>query len=137
MTQSIYKYYHVGLLGQFQDLLGWKLVNININSCYYQATRLITFDHDELTRFFHQYLSEHSADPTEMETGNSGSITSVSIGFHKSLCELKNSNNNWITTCVVFLEMPHTYLKHVRTNRVGGDVLIGFNYPKYLPVFEI
>ena len=48
MAQSIFNVCYVGLLDQFQDLLGWKKVNDKVSSCYYQATRLVIFVFYEL-----------------------------------------------------------------------------------------
>ena len=37
-------------------------INKEVSSCYFQATRLITFVHDELIRFLgHQFVSEHTS----------------------------------------------------------------------------
>ena len=52
MLQSIYSLYYVGFLNQIQSLLGWKRINQDVRGCYYQASRLVIFVHDELMRLF-------------------------------------------------------------------------------------
>ena len=48
IAQTIYNYCYTGFLEHFQELLGWKRINKDVSSCYYQAKRLIAFVHDEL-----------------------------------------------------------------------------------------
>ena len=60
MAQSVFNYCYTGFLGEFQSLLGWKRINKDVSSCYFQGSWLITFVHDELVRFLgHQFVSEH------------------------------------------------------------------------------
>ena len=55
-AQAIFNYCYHGFLEEFQDMLGWKRINKDVSSCYYQATRLITFVFEEMIRFLvHQY----------------------------------------------------------------------------------
>ena len=55
-AQAIFNYCCHGFLEEFQDMLGWKRINKDVSSCYYQATRLITFVFEEMIRFLvHQY----------------------------------------------------------------------------------
>ena len=49
---SIYNLYYDGFLDQFKAMLDWKCIFKDVRSCYYQASRLVTFVHDELMRFF-------------------------------------------------------------------------------------
>jgi hypothetical protein len=61
MAQSIFNYCYVVFLDEFQSLLGWKRINKEASSCYFQGTQLITFVHDELTRYFaHQCVAQHN-----------------------------------------------------------------------------
>ena len=48
MAQTVFNYCYTGFLDEFQSLLQWKRINKEVSSCYFQATRLITFVHDEL-----------------------------------------------------------------------------------------
>ena len=43
MAQSISNVCYVAFIDQFQELLGWKRVNKDVSSCYYQATRFWSF----------------------------------------------------------------------------------------------
>ena len=52
MAQSIYNYCYVGFLDQFQELLAWKRISKDVSKNNFQSTRLITFVHDEMIRFF-------------------------------------------------------------------------------------
>ena len=62
MAILLYNLYYVGFIDKLQDLLGWNKINKEVRGCYYQATRLITFLSDELTRFFaYQFISERSS----------------------------------------------------------------------------
>ena len=61
MAQTIFTYGYAGFLEEFQGMLGWKRINKDVSSSYYQSTRLITFVFEELTRFFvHQFVSQIS-----------------------------------------------------------------------------
>ena len=61
MLASIYNLYDHCFLEEFQGLLHWKNINKDVRSCYFQASRLVTFVHDELRRFFiHQFVSERA-----------------------------------------------------------------------------
>ena len=63
MLASIYNLYYVRFLDKFKDLLGWKKVNKDVRSCYFQAHRLVTFVSDKLMSFFiHQFVSTNSGD---------------------------------------------------------------------------
>ena len=112
MAQTIYSYCYVGFLDQFQELLGWKRVNKEVSQCYFQATRLIAFVHDELNCLFaHQYVAERA----ETETGtdkddDADHIVATAIGYLKRVRGLKLSSDKWVSTCAVFLKMANDYL---------------------------
>jgi hypothetical protein len=57
MVQFIFNVMYVGFLDQFQSLLGWKKVNKDVSSCYFQATWLMTFVFDELVCNFYTSMS--------------------------------------------------------------------------------
>ena len=58
MLTSIYSIYYHGFLNQSEDLPGWKGLNKDARSCYFQSSRLVTFVHDELMRSsVHQFIA--------------------------------------------------------------------------------
>ncbi len=46
MLQSIYKLFWTDLLKPLRDLLGWKRISKDIQSCYYQVSRLVKYTND-------------------------------------------------------------------------------------------
>ena len=129
MAQSIYNYAYVGFLDQFQEPLGWKRINKDVSSYYFQATRLITFVFDKLIRYFsHQYIAERSVSDTEESLNNRGYIASVTMGFINYLRTLKTSKDNWISTCAVFLELAHDCFEFVTTYMMGNSICIESGY---------
>ena len=56
------------------------------------------------------------------------------------LCEyldlLKESDDKWIASCVVFLELSNDFLEFVQAYRVGDSVSIKHGYLKHNPVFK-
>ena len=72
---SIFNLYYVGFLNQFQDLLGWKKINKDVWSCYYQSSRLVECVSNELTRFFvHQFFLSRPIQPSDFALSDSALI---------------------------------------------------------------
>ena len=137
MAQSIYNIYFVGFLDQFMDLLGWNKIYFEVSKCYYQATRLITFVHDELHRFLtHQFIAERIASPDEKDLTDAKFIMKVSIELSEFFENLKESDDDWIKTCANFLEMSHDFLEFVKAYRSGDSVSVEHGYLKHNPVFK-
>jgi hypothetical protein len=91
MTQAIFNYCCVGFLDEFQSLLGWKQINKETSSCYYQVMRLIAFVQDELIIFFaHQFVSQH-ADQQGNGQSNTQYVVTLVRQFKNWLRELKSS----------------------------------------------
>ena len=94
MAQSIYNIFYVGFLDQFQDLLHWQRINSDVSSCYFQATRLVTFVFDELIRFFaHKYMSQRVPTPAEVQMNDTDYISAVALGFEGYIRSLKLSSD--------------------------------------------
>ena len=137
-VQSIFNYCYVGFLDQFQDHLDWKRISKDVSSCYYQATRLMTFVFDELTRFFaHQYISERVDTPEESRMNDAEYMIAVAIGFKTYLSDLKSSQDIWLSTCGVFMEMAHDVLEFINAYRVGDSIVIEHGYQWQLPIWEM
>ena len=99
MAQSIYNVFYNRFLDQFQDLLHWQRINSDVSSCYYQATRLVTFVFDELIRFFaHKYMSQRVPTQAEREMNDADYISAVALGFQGYVSSLKTSRDPWIAT---------------------------------------
>ncbi len=64
-------------------------------------------------------------------------VASVTIGFQSYLSDLKTSDDRWISTCGVFIEMAYNLLKFVNAFRIGDAIIIKHGYEKHSPVFEI
>ncbi len=94
MLQSIYNVYYPGFLDQFQGLLNWKRVTKEVRSCYFQASRLVTFVSDELMRFFlHQFIAERTTAPEDDNLRDSAFIAKVTMEFMSFLKSLKESDD--------------------------------------------
>ena len=126
-------------MDQFLELLGWKRVNKEVSQCYFQATRLIAFVHDELNRLFaHQYVAERAETETGTDKDNDGNhLTATAIGYLKWVQGLKSSSDKWVSICAVFLEMANDYLECVASYRVGDAVMVEYGYQKHTPALEI
>ena len=110
MVQSIYNIFYTGFLDEFQQLLSWQRINKDVKGCYFNATRLVTFVFDELTRFFaHKYVSERRATPAEVEMSDVDFVASVGLGFREYVRQLKHSPDHWVATCGCFMEMAHDF----------------------------
>ena len=129
MVQAIFNVVYVGFLDSFQSLLGWIKINKDVSSCYFQATRLVTFVFVECVRFFsHKFVSSRAATPSELAMNDSDYIVTVALSFSKYLKILKASNDKWIATCGVFIELAHDFLAFVEAYRIGDAVCIEYEY---------
>jgi len=108
-----------------------------VNKCYFQSTRLITFVHDELLRFFtHQFISERSALAGDILKPDGDYIVSVAHELRQFLQDLKSSKDKWLSTCGVFLEMSQDFLEFVEAYRIGDAIAIEYGYKKFSPVWK-
>ena len=104
----------------------------------FNATRLVTFVFDELTRFFaHKYVSERRATPAEVSMSDVDFVASVAVGFREYLLKLKQSEDHWIATCGCFMEMAHDFLAFVDAYRIGDLVFVEAGYQKHAPIWKI
>ena len=134
---SIFNLYYVGFLDQFQDLLGWKKINRNVRSCYYQSSRLVKFVSDELTRLFvHQFVSSQPIKPSDFGLTNSAFICKYAIDFKQFLKNQKMSDDKWIAMCSQFIEMSYDFFRFVDGYRVGDSIAIEVGYNKQVPVWQ-
>ena len=102
-AQRIFGYSYHGFLEEFHQMRGWKCINKDVSSPYFQSTRLITFVFEELTYFFvHQYVSEKTIVSGRTVLSPSEYIVSHANGFGKWLESLKDSADKWVSTCAVF-----------------------------------
>ena len=134
---TIYNLYYVGFLDQFQDHLHRKRINKDVRSCYFQAQRLVTFVHDELTRFWvHQFVGtrEHTVDAKDLS--NEQFVCKVVTEFMTFLRDMKLSDDKWVSTCANFLEMAYDFKEFVRAYRIGDSISIEFGYQKQVPAWE-
>ena len=118
-------------------MLGWKRINSEVNKCYFQATRLITFVQDELLRFFtHKFVSERCGSEMETTMSDADYMVRVSTELSEFLGGLKESPDTWISTCGVFLKMAFDFLDFVDAYRIGDSVVIEYGYLKFTPVWK-
>ena len=137
IAQSIFSYSYHGFLEEFQQMLGWKRINKDVSSSYFQSTRLIMFVFEELTRFFvHQYVSEKTNVSDGSVHSPSEFIVSHANGFGKWMESLKDSADKWISSCAVFWEMAHHLLEFINAYRVGDAVAVEVGYHMHLPRAE-
>ena len=60
--QSIYKVFWDVLLRPLKDMLGWSRITKDVRGCYYQASRLLVYCHQQFTRYLLQdYISKNIA----------------------------------------------------------------------------
>ena len=136
MAQSIFNVCYVGFIDQFQELLGWKRVNKDVSSCYYQATRLIILD--DLMQFFsHQFFAQHSISNADEAMSDEDYITSVAIGFEDYVRDLKKCDDKWISTCAVFLDISHDLVEFTNAYRIGDSIAIELGYQKHSFFWEV
>ena len=133
---SIFNLYFVVFLDQFQDLLGWKKINKDVWSCYYQSSRLVEFVSNELTRFFvHQFVSSRPIQPSDFALSDSAFICKNAIEFKRFLRDQKMSDDKWIAMCANFLEMSYDFFRFVEGYRVGDSIAIEVGYHKQVPTW--
>ena len=116
----------------------WKRINSDVSQCYFQATRLIIFVHDELLRFFtHQFISQRSLAISEDTLDDGTYLTTAALGLAEYLEKLKRGADKWIATCSNFLEMANDFLEFVKSYHVNDAIGIEYGYHKHLPVFKV
>ena len=137
MAQSIFNVCYTGFLDEFQDLLGWKHINSAVSKCYFQSTRLITFVHDELLWFFtHQFVAERTLKEGDESLSDGQYLTMIGWELQSLLTGLNDSDDKWIATCGVFLELAFDFLEFVDAYRIGDAVAIEYGYSKHSTVWK-
>ena len=63
-------------------------------------------------------------------------VISTAKSFCTFLRGLKDSDDPWISTCGVFLEMAGDFLNFVEAYRVGDSISIEYGYGKHSPVWQ-
>ena len=90
------------LLCKFQEMLGWKRIQHDVRSCYYQASRLVKFVHDELVCYLmHKFVSDR--DRSEGTLSDEDNICKLTDDFVVYLHELKSSPDEWTQVCALFV----------------------------------
>ena len=128
MAQTIFTYGYAGFLEEFQAMLGWKRINKDVSSSYYQSTQLITFVFEELTRFFvHQFVAQISTATFNPNAETPQQVTQSAIAFGVWMNSLKDSLDKWISSCAIFWGMAHELLEFINAYRVGNVIVVETN----------
>ena len=127
MLQSIYKLWYKCLLCKFQEMLGWKRIQHDVRSCYYQASRLVKFVHDELVCYLmHMFVSDK--DRSEECLSDKDAVCKLADEFVVYLHELKSSPDEWTRVCALFVIMSSHFLTFVASYRTGDSIGIENGY---------
>ena len=64
-------------------------------------------------------------------------MMAVIIGFKTYLQDLKSSNDIWLSTCGVSLDMAHDVLEFINAYCVGDSIAVEHGYQWQLPIWEM
>ena len=125
------------LFGRVAGSASLRNISKDVRSCYFQASWLVTFVHDELCQFFiHKFVSDRGRHEDEIDMSPSDFITHVAIEFSVFIKDMQDSDDKWLATCSNLLAMTSDFIAFVTATRVGDSISIEYNYQKQSDVWE-